>query len=800
MRRLPVLQFAVMAALVSPATGAASETPGNQRPTAPVDVQPLAAQVRRIVTALTMLGEPLSATEQAAIETAAAQGSAERIEQVLDAHCLWVVRVPMDGGLQVQPGAAAPELVEQGWRTFLSKVQNDRGTRERLRVTSPNAQSVSNADTVRSESDRAYRNRRPGVKLPSVADGWLDLEEYETAPLQPNLGGLPIEYRVVQLSSRDPGERHARFSFGFAAVNAPLGVVTEIETRFTARTARTIALRIVDEHGQPTTAALEIRDSLGRVYPSLGKRLAPDFAFQPQVYRTDGESIRLPDGEYQIECHRGPESLFERQAVKVTAATKEFAFKIQRWIDPAAFGWWSGDHHIHAAGCAHYSNPAEGVTSADMVRQTRGEDLKVGATLTWGPGFDYQKQFFTGAEDAVSRYPYLLRYDVEVSGFGSERSGHLCLLDLHDENYPGTTSTEHWPTFGLNIIRWAKAQGALVGAAHSGWGLQPAAADESRRSVVQNSGDLRLATTDLPNYVIPPYNGIGANEYIVDVTHEVPGRDGRLVPAMDFMALVDTPAVWELNMWYHTLNAGFRTRGSGETDFPCIYGERVGVGRSYVKVDGEVTFDKWCDGIRAGRAYVSDGRSHIIAFAAATISDGRAGTKVGVGENDSEIKLPATGTVRLSANVAAWLPETPDEQVSRSKWTEKPYWDVERARIGRTRTVPVEVVVNGYPVQQKTITADGTLQEVTFEVPIQQSSWMALRILPSSHTNPIWALVGDQPVRASRRSVEWCLKGVDQCWSQKQRFIAAAEMPAAEAAYEHAREVYRHRLAECVTE
>jgi hypothetical protein len=30
---------------------------------------------------------------------------------------------------------------------------------------------------------------------------------------------------------------------------------------------------------------------------------------------------------------------------------------------------------------------------------------------------------------------------------------------------------------------------------------------------------------------------------------------------------------------YHTLNAGFETRISGETDFPCIYGERVGIGR-----------------------------------------------------------------------------------------------------------------------------------------------------------------------------------------------------------------------------
>jgi len=58
-----------------------------------------------------------------------------------------------------------------------------------------------------------------------------------------------------------------------------------------------------------------------------------------------------------------------------------------------------------------------GVLAADMVRHCQGEDLKIGANLTWGLGFDFQKQFFTEKEDDVSNYPYILRYDVEVSGF-----------------------------------------------------------------------------------------------------------------------------------------------------------------------------------------------------------------------------------------------------------------------------------------------------------------------------------------------------------------------------------------------
>jgi hypothetical protein len=504
--------------------------------------------------------------------------------------------------------------------------------------------------------------------------------------------------------------------------------------------------------------------------------------------------LHLPDGEYDVEFHRGPESLLERRAVTIDRAAADLKFVVRRWIDPAAFGWWSGDHHIHAAGCAHYSNPTEGVRPADMALQTRGEDLKVGATLTWGPGFDYQKQFFCGVEDPNSRYPYVLRYDIEVSGFGSHRSGHLCLLELRDQMYPGGNSVSHWPTLGLNTLRWAKAQGAVVGPAHSGWGLQPAAAGENRPSVIQTAADLRLATTDLPNYVVPPYNGIGANEYVVDVTHELPGPDGRLGPAVDFMALADTPAVWELNMWYHTLNAGFRTRASGETDFPCIYDERVGMGRSYVKIDGKLTYSAWCEGIRAGRAYVSDGRSHLLDFA---LTDRERGATVAVGEKGSELDMSQPGPVHVTARVAGWLEAQPNEKIARSKWTEKPYWDLERARMGATRQVPVEVIVNGYPVQRTAIVADGKLRDVSFDVPITQSSWVALRILPSSHTNPIWVVVGDRPVRTSKRSVEWCLKGVEQCWSQKERFIAPAELAAARDAYAHATAVYRQRLTEC---
>src|SRR5688500_6695973 len=135
----------------------------------------------------------------------------------------------------------------------------------------------------------------------------------------------------------------------------------------------------------------------------------------------------------------------------------------------------------------------------------------------------------------------------------------------------------------------------------------------------------------------------------------------------DFISTVDTPSVWELNIWYHTLNCGYRCRISGETDFPCIYGERVGLGRSYVHLPGKLRFEDWAEGIKNGRSYVGDGKSHLMDF---TVNG------LGVGLQRSEILLNQAGTVNVRANVAALLePESTEEteRIRKAPLTAKPY-------------------------------------------------------------------------------------------------------------------------------
>ena len=242
-------------------------------------------------------------------------------------------------------------------------------------------------------------------------------------------------------------------------------------------------------------------------------------------------------------------------------------------------------------------------------------------------------------------------------------------------------------------MKWAKKQGAVVGFAHSGSGLT-------------------VGGNTLPSYEMPKFDGIGANEYIVDVTHGV----------CDFISAVDTPITWELSIWYHTLNCGYTCRISGETDFPCITGERVGRGRAYVKLNkGEsLDYDRYVDAIRDGRSYCSDGLSHLYDFTVNGLGVGEPGAD----GRASVLAVNSGEPLKIEVQAAAMLQEKPRNDIRKKRLEEGPNWHVERARIGNTRKVPVELVVNGQAVERKEIEADGSVKDLEFDYQPKQSSWV----------------------------------------------------------------------------
>ncbi|GIW95651.1 MAG: hypothetical protein KatS3mg110_4702 [Pirellulaceae bacterium] len=756
-RRLTVVWLVVVAIFASVVRGEELPVVGGVEP------QPLKAQVRRLLSALEFLGQPVAGQQLQRLEQALRLEGAESvlaIQEALDPLVLAAVHINPESRVKVQRGPVTARLVQHGWSVFLVKVHNEAGVTAALRVTSPQSEPIHHRST-------ASPSPKPTITPADVENRWMDVATFDQQPLTPRLSGLPLEYRIIQIYSRDAGKREATLVFDVGQGTQDLGFRSELPVLFEADPAVEVILEVRDVDGSPTMGQFVFRDPQGRVYPARSRRLAPDFFFHDQIYRHDGESVLLPPGTFEVTYTRGPEYRRLTRTITVPAVPQHRErFQLERWIRMTDYHWYSGDHHVHAAGCAHYESPTEGVTPQDMMRHILGEDLNVGCVLSWGPCWYYQKQFFEGAVSKLSTDKYLMRYDVEVSGFPSSHAGHLCLLRLKEDDYPGTTRIEEWPSWDLPILRWGKEQGGVVGFSHSGWGLA-------------------VPGNELPNYHMPAFDGIGANEYIVDVVHGV----------CDFISAVDTPAVWELNIWYHTLNCGFTCRISGETDFPCIYGERVGLGRAYVKIPpGQpLDYDTWVMGIRDGRSYCCDGLSHLFDFQINGLGVGEPGE----GGRASVLACRSGDRLDVSVRAAALLAETPQEDIRSRPLDQKPYWHIERARIGDTRRVPVELVVNGVAVERKELEADGHVESLRFSYRPEKSCWVALRIFPSCHTNPIFVEVDGKPIRASRRSAEWCLKAVDVCWNAKKDRIRPEERQEAAAAYDVARETYRRILAEC---
>jgi hypothetical protein len=168
------------------------------------------------------------------------------------------------------------------------------------------------------------------------------------------------------------------------------------------------------------------------------------------------------------------------------------------------------------------------------------------------------------------------------------------------------------------------------------------------------------------------------------------------------------------------------------------------------------------------------------------------------GDLNREHTADAPGSVRVTATVAAWLPQQPPAPPpGRPAYSAPVGWHLERARIGASRNVPLELVVNGVAVARQEIVANGTEHEVAFDVTLERSSWVAMRILRSVHTQPIFIEIAGKPIRASRRSAQWLHDSVDALWKAKSGFIRDSERAAAREAYDAAQDAYLTRRDEC---
>ncbi len=332
--------------------------------------------------------------------------------------------------------------------------------------------------------------------------------------------------------------------------------------------------------------------------------------------------------------------------------------------------WVASDPHFHSVGCGVYGEPE------DLVELMRSQDLQVGAGLVWGDGFGDDVGFFTGRDHPLSTPGRILHYDMEVSGFAADRTGHLLLLGLDGLNF--SDDINDTPKSGVPIVDWARRQPrAVVGLAHGQFWR--------------------------PDGTFPRPSAVCCTPWEFAV-HAARGR-------LDFVSLERLPPdsgsvdAATFLIWKALQNAGLRVAIAAASDYPCI--TRVGqVGqrtpRTDVIVDGALTYEHWLEGIKAGRTAASIGignRLHV------RVNGTRIGGEVrlsAAAEVDVELETVAAVSIPVellvNGTVAATIPVEPGVQITKAKLPlGRSAWV--SARSPYVLTSPVYVLVEGKPVR-----------------------------------------------------------------------------------------------------
>jgi hypothetical protein len=479
--------------------------------------------------------------------------------------------------------------------------------------------------------------------------------------------------------------------------------------------------------GLVTVARTSIRHEAGKFHAppgSLYRLQGQDLHF----YAEGMARLELPAGRYRLKAARGPEYRVAKAEFEIKAGeTTALKVEMERWIDQPGRGWYSGENHIHA----NYGYGSWYNSPRTMKAQCAGEDLRVGNFMVANSDGDgvFDREFFRGAPDPLSGGGLVLYWNQE---FRSTIWGHMTLVNLRhlvEPIFTGFLRTTHpWdvPT-NADIADHTHDQGGLVNYTH------PAMTPSN------------------------PYHGpYTAKELPVDVA----------LGKVDSIDVMGSNHEANLPLWYRLLNCGFRLPASAGTD--CFLNRIVsrlpGSDRAYVRVDGPFAYDRWIEGLRAGRTFVTNGPMF---------------------EFDADGKSPSE-TIRLR----------PGESV--------------RVRARASSQYPLdrlEVVVNGQVVASAEAGKGGTSIAIDRAIPVERTGWIAVRAAgpphpdhPApvlyGHTSPVYLDVLGKPVSARAEAayfLEW-IDRLDTAVQERDR-IPSRRRPHVKAQLDQARAVYR-RLAE----
>lgn len=493
-----------------------------------------------------------------------------------------------------------------------------------------------------------------------------------------------------------------------------------------------LSLAVADASEQPVTARVSITREDG--HPVAFHRDATYFDSQTGRYYfyVEGKAdFILPAGRYTALITRGPMVSVIKKEFRVRENQKATVTALLRPVwDAAGAGYISADHHVHLNGDGHHR-----ADHGDALRLMAGEDLDQLTPMSWNRWERRIDEAVMGQQTAEG--DRIVQQGQEIR---SHFHGHIGLLGAKNTFAPWFFGPKN-PTLGNpdltngDVLAFAEANGAFPTYVH------PIDGDEDPLGSAK-VGDIPLELVS----------------------------DGVLAQRMGIeMVCAWTSPLGNAHVWYRLLNVGRPIAAMSGTDSWVDFHRTpaVGTGRTYVRVDGEVTAENALAAAAAGRSFVTTGPALIF-----TMND----------------------TVR------------PGETIESGEQT----W---QATLASTTEVDVlEIIVNGQVVARFDGVAAGKTRAYNGTVTLPHGGWIAARAYASSrpddawptmharpfaHSSPIWiGAVGSTDQRARSRSAADLIRAIDAAQNVAREAYGEVPTPRLHARFDEARAVLRKMMDE----
>jgi hypothetical protein len=317
------------------------------------------------------------------------------------------------------------------------------------------------------------------------------------------------------------------------------------------------------ENDQPIPFRIHLKDAAGKPV-----KVAPiNPSWNDHFVVGERAHVGLPEGEYTVEAERGPEyEAWSRTVRVVAAAEKGVRINLKRLVDLKVEGWWSGELHVHRP-------------LADIELLMAAEDLHVAPVITWWNN----KDLWEGKEippELVKRFDSNRFY--HVMGGEDEREGGALMYYGLPKPLGIRGATREWPSPVQFLLEAKKTPGVHVDIEKPFWWDVP----------------VWLATGKVDTM------GLAVNHMCRSQMYESEAW-GKARP-VDRLPPPRGNGFWVQELYYHVLNSGLRIAPSAGSA-SGVLANPVGYNRAYVHVEGDLTYEKWMEGLRAGRSFITNG-------------------------------------------------------------------------------------------------------------------------------------------------------------------------------------------------